>query len=91
MTGIRLLLLQHENGIRVPENVERLFENHVEHDPSDLAAAFAMAARQDKMPVGLLYHNPDAVRYDQFSSKGLNMTDDEKLRGLGEALDQFAV
>lgn len=86
-----LLLLRHDQGIQVPDNVERLFENQVEHDPSDLAGAFAMAARQDKMPVGLLYHNPNAERYDEFTRKGLNMTDGEKLRGLNEALDKFAV
>ncbi|MBD3648826.1 MAG: 2-oxoglutarate oxidoreductase [Pseudomonadales bacterium] len=86
-----MMLLRHENGIPVPDGVERMFENQVEHDPSDWASAMAIAGSRDKMPVGLLYHNPDAVRYDEISATGLNMTDEEKLQGLNEALDKFAV
>lgn len=86
-----LLLLRHENGISVPGGVERMFENQIEHDPFDRGAAFNLAEDTSKIPIGLLYHNPDAVRYDEMSCKGLNMTDDEKLQGLEQALDKFAV
>jgi len=86
-----LLLLRHENGIPVPEGVERLFENQLEHDPSDLGAAFQVALQKEKIPIGLLYHNPAAVRYDQLTRKGLNMSYDEKLAGLNQALDHFSI
>jgi 2-oxoglutarate ferredoxin oxidoreductase subunit beta len=86
-----LLLLRHENGINVPASVEKMFENQIEHDPTDLAGAFAIAANPDKIPVGLLYHNPDARCYDEMSAVGVDMTDDERLQGLNDALDKFAV
>jgi 2-oxoglutarate/2-oxoacid ferredoxin oxidoreductase subunit beta len=87
----KLLLLNHENGIPVPDGVDRLFENKVEHDPSDLSGALSLAADTTLMPVGLLYRNPDARRYDELSCRGLNLTDDEKLAGISEALENFAI
>ena len=68
-----------------------MFKNQLEHDPGDLGAAFSVAANTEKIPVGLLYRNPNAKRYDEMTRRGLNMTDEEKLKGLNEALDQFAV
>jgi 2-oxoglutarate ferredoxin oxidoreductase subunit beta len=87
----RLLLLTHENGIQVDDAVKRMFENNQEHDPSDLAAARALAQDDTLIPMGLLYHNPDAVRYDEFSTVGLGMSVEEKMAGLNTALDHFAI
>ena len=86
-----LVLLNHEKGIPIPPGVEKLFENHQEHDPSDLAAARAVAQSDELIPLGLLYINPDAQRYDLLSSHGMGMTDEEKLAGLNSALDKFAI
>ncbi len=86
-----LLLLKDEKGIPVPDGVERLFENQIDHDPSDLPGALAVAADESRIPVGLLYRNADAKRYDELSSEGLNMTDAEKLAGINEALNAFAI
>jgi 2-oxoglutarate ferredoxin oxidoreductase subunit beta len=86
-----LLLLKHENGILVPEGVDRLFENQIEHDPMNLANAMAVAADESKMPVGLLYRNPDALCYDELSNAGLDMIDEEKLAGVNDALDSFTI
>jgi 2-oxoglutarate ferredoxin oxidoreductase subunit beta len=87
----RLLLLTHEKGIPVDKNVRRLFSNQTEHDPSDLAAAWKLAADQQRLPVGLLYHNPHAPRYEALSSHGVSMTPEERLAGINAALDRFAV
>ena len=86
-----LLLLRHEDGIPVPDAVQKMFKNQLEHNPSDLGAAFSVAANTEKIPVGLLYRNPNAKRYDEMTRRGLNMTDEEKLKGLNDALDKFAV
>ncbi len=86
-----LLLLRHDRGIPVPGRVERLFENQIDHDPSDLTGAFSLAVDESKTPVGLLYHNPDARRYDELTCKGLDMTVEEKLAGVNSALDGFTV
>jgi len=87
----RLKLLTHEKGVQVDDAVKRQFPNHAEHDPSDLAAARELAEDSAALPMGILYHNPDAPRYDQMSSVGLEMSIDEKLAGMNEALDHFAI
>jgi 2-oxoglutarate ferredoxin oxidoreductase subunit beta len=84
-------LLTHEKGIQVDDAVRKLFPNHAEHDPSDLAAARALAQDESVLPLGILYHNPDAPRYDMMSSVGLEMGTDERLAGMNKALDNFAI
>ncbi len=84
-------LVTHENGVQLDDSVKRLFPNHAEHDPSDLGAARALAEDVTALPLGILYQNPDAPRYDLMSSVGMNMSVDEKLTGLNEALDHFAI
>ncbi len=87
----RMRLLTHENGVQVDDSVKRLFPNHAEHDPSDLAAARALADDSSVLPLGILYLNPDAPRYDIMSAVGMDMSVDEKLAGLNKAFDQFAI
>ena len=83
--------MTHENGIQLDDNVKRLFPNCAEHDPSDIAAARALADDNEVLPLGILYHNPDAPRYDLMSAIGMDMGADEKLAGLNKALDGFAL
>ncbi len=71
--------------------VKRLFPNHAEHDPSDLNAARALAEDSSALPLGILYHNPDAPRYDMMTSAGMEMSVDDRLAGMNEALDHFAI
>ena len=84
-------LLTHEKGIQLPDNVVKLFPNHAEHDPSDLGAARALAEDTNVLPLGILYQNPEAPRYDLMSTAGMEMSADEKLAGLNKALDGFAL
>ncbi len=84
-------LLTHEKGVQVDDSVKRLFPNQAGHDPSDIKAALTIAADESVLPLGILYHNPDAPRYDLMSSVGLDMSTDEKLNGLNQALDHFAM
>ncbi len=87
----KILLLRHEKGIQVEDAIGRLFKTQVEHDPSDLVGALSIASDPTVMPVGLLYHNPNAVVYEDLSSVGMGMSDEEKLAGLNKALDAFAI
>ena len=64
----RLKLLTHEKGVQLDDSVKKLFPNHAEHDPSDLAAALTIAADSSALPLGILYRNPDAPRYDLMSA-----------------------
>ena len=87
----RMKLLTHKNGVEVDDSVKKLFPNHAEHDPSNLAAALTIAADPSVLPLGILYRNPDAPCYDDMSSVGLEMGVEEKLAGMNQALDKFAI
>jgi 2-oxoglutarate ferredoxin oxidoreductase subunit beta len=87
----RVLLLNHERGIPIDKSVARQFPNHREHDPADLTGARDIAQDQSRIPVGLLYHNPDAPCYEDLSSRGGDMTAARKLAGLDSALDDFTI
>jgi 2-oxoglutarate ferredoxin oxidoreductase subunit beta len=83
--------LTHEKGIQLDDNVLRLFPTHAEHDPSDIHAARELAEDIEHLPLGILYHNPDVPRYDLISQVGMDMTVDQRMAGLNEALDHFAI
>jgi 2-oxoglutarate ferredoxin oxidoreductase subunit beta len=88
----QVLLLTDEKGITIEKNVARLFPNQQEHDPSNMSKAYDIAAAQpDSIPIGLLYHNPEAPRYEQLSSIGNDMGMEEKLTAFNKALDDLAI
>ena len=60
-----------------------------EFDVTD--SARELAEDETALPLGILYHNPDAPRYDLMSAVGLEMTAEQRLAGLNEALDHFAI
>lgn len=84
-------LLTHEKGVMVDDSVKRQFPNQAEHDPTDLAAALTIAADTSTLPLGILYRNPDAPCYDDISRVGMEMSVEERLAGMNEALDHFAI
>ena len=86
-----ILLLNHEKGIQVDPAVTRMYPNQMNHDPGDLKEALAIANREDVLPVGLFYHDPTKPCYEQISTRGLDMTVDEKLVALNTELDRFAI
>ena len=87
----QILLLKHENGIPTNEAVERIYPNQVEHDPSDWNGAMAIARDETQVPCGLLYHDPAAPVYDDWSNVGLGMSDEDKIAGINKALDSFSI
>jgi 2-oxoglutarate ferredoxin oxidoreductase subunit beta len=87
----RFLLLEHDKGIPLDAAVLRSFPERVAHDPSDLGRAFQLAADTSRIPLGLLYRNPDAPCYEDLSSQGAWMTPEQKLAGLERALDRFTI
>ena len=86
-----MLLLTHENGIKADDSVKRVFPQHHEHDPADWLGAMALAHDADRIPLGLLYRNPDAIVYEDLSAQGLDTTNQEKLDAINKALDTFAI
>jgi 2-oxoglutarate ferredoxin oxidoreductase subunit beta len=87
----RILLLTHEGGIPADATLERLYRKRQEHDPSDLRGARELADLHDVVPIGLLYHDPSAPRYDLHTTAGLEMDTPARLAALDEEFDHFAV
>ncbi|HSM14988.1 MAG TPA: thiamine pyrophosphate-dependent enzyme [Thermoanaerobaculia bacterium] len=85
------VLLTHEQGVPAEDAVKRMYVNHEEHDPADLAAGRALASMHDKLAIGLLYRNAQAPRYDQISVHGLGMSREQKIAALESALDRFSI
>ncbi len=84
-------LLTHEKGITADPPVAKMYKNQLEHDPSDLAKARELAESVDPLAIGLFYRNPDAPRYDEYTAQGMEMTAEERLEGMKNALDRFAI
>ncbi len=87
----KFTLLEHEDGITIDDNVKRLFNNVVEHDPSDWLAAMKYAKDIENIPLGILFKDPDAIVYEDHSSQGLNTTNDEKIAAINAAFDKFSI
>ena len=50
-----------------------------------------VALQSDPIPLGLIYLNESAVRYDEFTQKGLITSEEEKLSAIEAELDKFAI
>jgi 2-oxoglutarate ferredoxin oxidoreductase subunit beta len=87
----RILLLEHADGVAVDPAVAKIYNNHLEHDPTDLRTARQLAEHPEKIPIGLFFHNPQAPCYEEFTTQGLQMSVEEKLTGLDRELDRFAI
>lgn len=86
-----ILLLEHDDGIAVPDSVRNMYKNHAVHDPSDLNGARAMADRDDRIPIGLLFQDESRPRYCEHTKRGMGMAPEQKLAGLDRVLDRFAI
>jgi 2-oxoglutarate ferredoxin oxidoreductase subunit beta len=85
------LLVTHADGVPLARGDERMFPNRIEHDPADLEGARAIASRQDVWPLGILYRNENAERYDEASARGLGMSDEDKLAAMEAELARFEI
>lgn len=54
-----ILLLRHEQGVNVSDADAKIFKSQQRHDPMDWHQAMNLASLQDKIPVGILYRNPN--------------------------------
>ena len=87
----RLLLLKGERGIPVDKKMLHLFPNQKDHDPFDKKAAFEVADEDSLIPVGLIYHDPDAPVYEDLSNEGSQLSAEDRLAGLNRVFDSIAV
>ncbi len=87
----KVLLLDHPDGIPADTTLKSIYKNRIEHDPRDMAQAQAIAWRDDVVPLGMLWWNPDAERYDKNSAWGLDMSTADRLEGIQSSMDRFLI
>jgi 2-oxoglutarate/2-oxoacid ferredoxin oxidoreductase subunit beta len=87
----RVQLLTHEKGVPINPSVARQFPNQRRHDPRDLAGAWSIARDSSVIPVGILYHNPDAPCYEDSSSRGRELPLEQRIAALDGILDTFTI
>lgn len=85
----RLQLLTDSRGID-PGSLTQTVST-VPHDPTDFQAAMRIARQTEPIPLGLVYLNEGAVRYDEFTQRGLIMSAEEKLAVINAEFDKFAI
>lgn len=86
-----LFLLDHENGLRLSEEVAATYKNKLPHDPSDLVAARQLAMDDDNIYVGIFYKDPDAFHYEDVGASNLGYSVEEKSKVLNAVFDHYAI
>lgn len=86
-----LVLLDHPDGVQMPENQLKHFKHVLKHDPSDMAAAREMADKPHPFHVGVFFKDENAERYDLVTRQGRGMTPHEKVEAVEQTLDLFTI
>jgi 2-oxoglutarate/2-oxoacid ferredoxin oxidoreductase subunit beta len=87
----RMLLLTHPDGVTPSADLSRTYRNQRVHDPSDLAAARSVAAEEDPIPVGVLYRNDDAPRYEDLRGAAKSRKAEQIRSTLEAEFDKFTI
>jgi len=87
----RIRLLTHADGLQPSAGLARVYGNTVAHDPSNLPRAREVAAETEPIPVGILYRNPHAPRYEHIRDAERLYTADDVKGALEKEFDKFTV
>lgn len=60
----RITMMVHDDGVVAPE-LDKIYTSQLHHDPSDLAAARALAEHTDRIHLGVFYKNSSKPRYEE--------------------------
>jgi 2-oxoglutarate ferredoxin oxidoreductase subunit beta len=86
-----MLMLTHEDGIKVSPALQKIYRNQVEHDPSNIDRAREIASSEDPIPVGILYRNADVPCYEDLRRAGMLRTAGSIRTTLESEFDKFTV
>jgi 2-oxoglutarate ferredoxin oxidoreductase subunit beta len=87
----RMLLLHHEDGVRIGSDLARTYRNVEEHDPADRSRARDIASSYDPMPVGVLYRNSDMPCYEDLCRPDRLYTPEIVKSVLEREFDKFTI
>jgi 2-oxoglutarate ferredoxin oxidoreductase subunit beta len=88
---LRMLMLTHENGLRLSPALQSIYRNQQEHDPSDIHRAREVASGHDPIPVGILYRDPQVPCYEDLRGAGRLRTAGLIRSTLESEFDKFTV
>jgi len=91
MDPARILLLSHEKGLHVSPELSAVYRNQESHDPADITRAREIAAITESVPVGILFHDPDAPRHEAVEDPDELGTRQLVKTALDEEFDKFTV
>jgi len=86
-----VLLLRHENGVRVSDTMANFYKNHEEHDPLNLDRARELAELEGKVPIGILYRNEAVPRYEETRRPRRVPTAEQREAVLADSFDKFGI
>ena len=87
----RVLLIDHPDGIPLPDAIRKGFPTKVEHDPADIHGARELAEGREPLPIGLFYRNAEASRYDDYTVEGMATPRADKLAAIRNQIDKYRV
>ena len=87
----RMLLLNHEDGVRIGPSLSKTYRRQEKHDPADRNRAREIASAGDPMPVGVLYRNPEMPCYEELRKPERAYTPDVVKAVLERELDKFTI
>jgi 2-oxoglutarate ferredoxin oxidoreductase subunit beta len=87
----RMLMLGHDDGVRLSPALQKIYRNQIEHDPSNIHRAREIASSEDPIPVGILYRNPEIPCYEDLRRAGMLRTAGSIQTSLEAEFDKFTV
>ena len=87
----RMLLLTHEYGVQVSPGLSKIYRTQEQHDPANLHRAREIASIADRIPVGVLYRNEAALRYDDIRKPNGSSAPEVVKKVLESEFDKFTI
>ncbi|MCB2153261.1 2-oxoglutarate oxidoreductase [bacterium] len=86
-----LMLLRHDNGMKVSDDLARVYKTHEDHDPSDMNNARRLADLEDKVPIGIFYQNESIPCYDEIRRPQKMPIWQQREQLLTKSFDRFGI
>jgi 2-oxoglutarate/2-oxoacid ferredoxin oxidoreductase subunit beta len=87
----RMQILTHDKGIQLSPALSRVYRNQDQHDPADLVEARRIVGTSERLPIGIIYQNPDVPCYEDLRKPDRLYTPEFIEKGLDQELDKFTV
>ena len=86
-----IMVLDSEDGVKLSEATAKVYKTRETHDTADLNLARAVAAREDKVPVGIIYRNESVPCYDDLRKPARLHSPEQARSVLDRAFDRFGI